>query len=90
VPTVEGDAYLDENSIPAFLEEATSELAMSLIESDITQTPDDRGYSEIKVGTLSLKMDDLRNRPDQMPDSVSNIITPYLEGDVGGVDLVRS
>lgn len=91
VLNIDHDAELDLAAIPRFLEEATCELAILLIESDITATPGTAGISEIKVSDIELKLDLVHNRPGMLPLSVQELIGPYLEaGSIGFVDIVRS
>lgn len=84
---IDEQEYLDHLTIPAFLSSAAAELAFTLLGSDITATPGTDGFKEIKVGEIGIKLDDLRNRPDMLPRSVSFLINPYLTTGSGGGSL---
>ena len=90
VPNLDEDEYLDETTIPGFLEEATAELAFILLGSDITLTPSTDGISSIKVGTVKLDYEDMRDRPSQVPDNVKIIYRGYTYNQGYSIAVERS
>jgi hypothetical protein len=68
---------LSGTTIAFFLEEATVELALFLIEDDRTADPDGMGFKRLKVGSLELEPDTVR-APNVLPKSVIDLINPYL------------
>ena len=85
------DDALDEDTIPAFLEEATCELALVLLSSDVTATPATDGFTEITVDVITLKLDSVYNRPGMLPQSVDELIAPFVDpSSMGSVDVIRS
>lgn len=73
------DGYtVDSDSIPAFLKNATSELAMYLLGGDPTDAPDTLGFSRLKVSTLELEVDKSdRDSETTIPDHVKAMIEHY-------------
>ena len=69
---------VDEDTIPQFLVNATSEFAKLLLVSDRTAEPDTTGYKRLKVDVLELEVDK-NDRASIIPDSVYQIIKPYGE-----------
>lgn len=76
---VDRDNYwIDGDVIPPFLKDATAELAGYVAIADPTAEPDTKGFSELKVGELMLKIDkDDRDSTTAIPDSVKAIISHY-------------
>jgi len=65
---------VDDDVIPQFLINATSELARTLLEADRTAEPDTKGFSKISVGPISLSVDKLDSRLNPIPDSVMEML----------------
>jgi hypothetical protein len=90
------DGYsIDSDIIPNFLQDATAELALYLMQSDRTAEPDTKGFRELQVGSMKLVIDkDDRDSVTVLPDSVIAIIEYYGEprsrNDVGFVKLERA
>ncbi len=74
---------VDGTTIPTFLKNATAEFARYLAAEDRLDDPDTLGYSEIKLGSLALKMDK-RDRKSIMPTSVWHMIKHYGNRSTGG------
>lgn len=68
---------LDGTTIPDFLQEATTELAFSLIQDDRTEDPDGIGFKRLKVGPIELEPDTVRSA-NTLPKTVMDLISPYL------------
>ena len=68
--------YLDANTIPDFLKNATAEFAAALLDENRTEDPDTAGFSKMKVSVLSFTVDKT-DRGGVIPDVVWNIIKPY-------------
>ena len=79
---VDPDGYVfDSDIIPDWLQDATAELMLFLMESDRTSEPDTKGFSELAVGSLKLVIDKQdRDSATVLPDTVLAIIEFY--GDV--------
>jgi len=77
--TVDRDNYwIDGDVIPVEVKNATAELAGYLAKGDATAEPDTKGFSELKVGELQLKIDKSdRDNTTVIPDSVLAIISHY-------------
>jgi len=93
---VDGDDF-DSDEVPSFLKDATSELAGHLLglDADPTAKPDTQGFSELKVGSLELKVDKHdRDEYTLIPDSVVAMIEPYgrirQRGGPSVADVVRT
>lgn len=85
------DGYKIESTVvPQQIKDAQAILAMQLVEADTTADPDTAGFSEIKVGPISLKVDRY-DRPEDLPEFVRSLVAQFLAG--GGsqssVRLVR-
>lgn len=89
------DGYaIEGDEMPTFLVNATAELANYLAKSDPTAEPDTKGFSELGVGDLKLKVDKIdRDNTTVLPDSVLAIIDAYgsirSRGGSGNVPLIR-
>ena len=69
---------VDSDSIPEFLKNATSELAMHLLGGDPTDAPDTLGFTRLKVSSLELEVDKTdRDSETTIPDHVKAMIEPY-------------
>lgn len=79
--------YLDDSTIPRFLEEATAELAFVLLPEDRLLESDSAGMKSIKVGSIALDFDRL-DRPGILTPYVRRVIAPYLRS--GGTMLLRA
>ena len=73
---------VDGTTIPTFLKNATAEFARYLAADDRLDDSD-LGYSEIKLGSLALKIDK-RDRRSLMPSSVWHAIKHYGNRSTGG------
>jgi hypothetical protein len=84
------DGYLvDNDSIPQWLKNATSEFARYLSISDRLAESDTKGFSHIKLDTLELWI----NRHDRIgviPPSVWSIISPYGRAKGRSITLVKA
>jgi len=70
--------WVDGNVIPTFLKNASAELAGHLASYNPSSEPDTKGFSELRVGELMLKIDkDDRDSVTTIPDSVIAIIEGY-------------
>lgn len=68
----------EEDEIPVFLINATSELARYLLSTDVTAEPDTKGFKELQVGSLKLVVDkDDRDEFTVLPDTVKAMIEHY-------------
>lgn len=72
-----GTYYLDPDTFPKFLYEATAEMAGILMAGDVTADSGLGEFSEIKVSEIMLKMKDMP-RTSWMKDSVRNLLWRYL------------
>lgn len=83
---------VDQDTIPEFLVNAVSEQARLLLEADRTADPETKGFSEITVGPITLKIDKLDSSVDPVADSVWTMLQDYaqLVGGAGTVKLVRT
>lgn len=68
---------LDSTTIPAFLQEATAELALFLIKGDRTDDPDGAGFKRLQVGSIEIEPD-IYKSPGILPKSIMDLIDPYL------------
>lgn len=86
------DGYLIASDIiPVWLKNATSELAAHLINYNPSAEPDTKGFSEIRVDVLMLKIDKAdRDGITVIPDSVLAMIEPYGTVRERGGDTVVS
>ena len=90
------DGYTYDSDIyPQFLKDATAELALYLLQNDPTAEPDSKGYSEMKVDSLMLKIDKSdRDSTTTIPDIVKSMVEPYgsirKRGGSKQVKLLRS
>ena len=84
---------LNSSTIPAFLKNATAELARLLTVEDRTADADLLEFSQISVGSLSLVKDQSRQQH-VLPDSVRAMVKPYGavsgSGLFGSIKLVRA
>ena len=86
----DADGYLvDNDSIPQWLKNATSELARWLSASDRLAEADTKGYSLMKVGDLELRVSRY-DRAGVIPPSVWSMISPYGISISAGRMLVRA
>jgi hypothetical protein len=67
---------IDDDEIPAEVQNAQSELARLLAISDRTADSDTVGFKKIKVSSIVLEMDK-SDRPPVLPDSVWNMISAF-------------
>ncbi len=83
---------VDSDLIPEFLVNAVSELARKLLEADRTADPETKGFSEITVGPITLKIDKLDSVVDPVADSVFEMLKDYAElvSSSSTVKLVRT
>lgn len=84
----------DSDIVPEFLKRATCELALYLLRSNTTAEPDTKGFSELKAGSLMMKIDKLdRDGTGALPDAVMVIVEPFgsirRRGGAGTVELER-
>ena len=70
------NVLMDETVIPTFLKNATAEYARLLAASDRTADPDTAGFSEMKLGSMGLKVKSSDRAP-VMPPSVWEIVRWY-------------
>ncbi len=68
--------YFDSDIIPDFVEYATTVLANSLLGEDRSADSDTKGFKELKVDVLFLKVDK-DDRADVLPDKVWDIVKFY-------------
>ena len=75
---VEGKSgyILDQNRIPDFLKNATAEYARILAAKDRTVEPQTQGFSQLKVGPVSLNIDKY-NQLEPLPRSVRILVAGY-------------
>jgi len=76
VLNLDGDE-LAGDTIPAFLQEATTELAFFLLKKDRTDDPEGIGFKRLKVDVIELEPDTLR-AANTLPNTVMDLISPYL------------
>jgi len=86
---------IDSDVIPEEIQNATAELARLLLERDLTKSPDTKGFSEMKVSSLQLKIDKVdRDSVGVIPESVVIMVEPYgvvrKRGSMSTVELVRA
>lgn len=86
-PSDASTIYLDDSTIPRFLEEATAELAFVLLPEDRLLESDSAGMKSIKVGSVALDFDRM-DRPGILTPYVRRLIAPYLRA--GGTMLLRA
>lgn len=90
------DGYtFDSDIIPNFLKDATAELASYFISYNPAAEPDTKGFSEIRVDVIALKIDKAdRDGITSIPDYVLAIIEPYgtirTRGGDSTVTLIRA
>lgn len=77
MPADASSIYLDDSTIPLFLEEATAELAFSLIPQDRLLETDTAGIKRIDVGSIGLEFDRM-DRPGLLTAYIRRLIRPYL------------
>lgn len=85
----------DFDIIPQFLKDATAELAKDLITEDVTADADTKGFSEMKIDVLMLKIDKVdRDATTVISDSVKAMVEPYgtfrSRGSSGMINLRRA
>lgn len=80
---------VDEDTIPQFLINATSELARLLIAEDRTDDPDTSGFERISVGPISLSVNTL-DRIKVIPENVWAMISYYGDRIHGGGSAFRT
>lgn len=68
---------VDADTIPDFIANATAELARKLLEDDRSAEPDTKGFSEISVGPITLKIDTRDAKKNPIPDSVLSMLSYY-------------
>jgi len=76
--TDQDNIYIDDDTIPDFLRDATAELAMWLIASDRLAEADTAGFSQIKIGSL-FAIIDKNDRNERIPDIVRSMVSYYGE-----------
>jgi hypothetical protein len=83
---------VDDDTIPDFLSNAASELARSLLTADRTAEPETKGFSEIGVGPITLKIDKRDAALAPISDAVYEMLKDYatLVSTGGSVKLVRA
>lgn len=64
--------------VPAFLKNATAELALHLLQCDLTKDPDTKGFSRMQIGRLNVETDKF-DRAGILPRSVIAMIREYGE-----------
>lgn len=72
--TVEG-VEVTTTTIPQFLKEATAELALLLIQKDLTKEPT-RGFRRVKTGPVEVEFDP-HNATRTMPRYIQQMLAPY-------------
>lgn len=103
--TEDAETFMPEDSVPAFIKDAVSELARALIERDRTEGSDTRGIEELTAGAVKIKFDGAGSAlfEDVLPNSVYLKIRNYGEyypgllakseanqsGGLGQISLVR-
>jgi len=75
VKTLDG-VWVDDDIIPKFIKDATTELAKQLLAGDRTADSETMGYSRLKVDVLEIELDKY-DRSDILPNSVYSIVQPY-------------
>lgn len=80
---------IDPDVMPQFMINATSELARRLIEEDLTADPDTKGFSEITVDVITLKIDKTDARKQMLNDTIMSFIGFYGELKSGYSAVVR-
>lgn len=82
---------IDGDIIPVQIINAVSEMALFLLKSDrsIVSEPDNQGLDSLTVGPISLSFSDT-DRPEIIPDTVSNICSKLSENKPGMVVLKRA
>lgn len=71
-----GDFFLDDDAIPTFLQEATTELALSLLVSDRTIDYALSGFKRLKVDVIELEAD-VSTKQSTLPTGVMDMIRFY-------------
>lgn len=90
VPDRDGITIIDADEIPAWLKNATAELARHLIGEDRTADSDTKGFKSIKVGEIALEIDREDRKP-ILPKAVISMVEPFSLGmGMGTVRLLRS
>lgn len=88
--TDRGGWAIDSDEIPQDLINATAELARLLIGTDRTAESDTKGYSELKVASLMMKIDK-SDVPNVMSDTVTAMVSPFGSStESGRLNLVRA
>ena len=93
---IDRDGYaIDSNIVPEFVKRAVCEEALALLQSNLMAEPDTKGYSELRAGSLSMKIDKQdRDNTGALPDQVLAIIEFYGQvrrrGSGGTVILERA
>ena len=91
----DGNYTIENNLIPDFVKDATAEFARLLLASDRTVTATTDGFSELTIGDITLKIDNLTKPENQIvTDSVWSIVQDYADTrnsatGIGAVSLVR-
>lgn len=67
----------DPATVPDFVKQATAELAMYLLTSDVTSPTGTEGFKKIKVDSIEMEIDK-KDRLQWMTDSVKNLVWRYL------------
>lgn len=84
-------SYLDDATIPQFLQDAQCEVALALLGSDTTLDPDSIGLASLAVGSLNIQFDASR-KPAVLPRAARDLIAGYgsIRSGSGMVKLVRA
>ena len=82
--------FVTSTAIPGFVENATCELAFSLVKSDRISDTGTEGFSSMKVGPLQLSSNP-KDRKEVIPEYVIDMVRYYLSGyGTGMVNVKRS
>lgn len=85
--------FIDDNSIPVWLKQATAEFARLLREKNREADPDTLGISALTVGPLSLTLDK-NDRENVLPESVMTMVAPFgvaeTRAGIGFAKLIRA
>lgn len=67
---------LEPDTVPQAVKTGQMELALVLLQEDLTAIPDTTGFSEIKVGKINLKVDPT-DRQEVIPDNVLALVSHF-------------
>lgn len=84
VMSLDGDEYLDEDTIPTFLLHATCEQALFELGADRTANPELRGIKRAEIGSLKVEADGIQSQSQfVIADIVETLLAPWVEGYLG-------